>query len=217
MELFDLFGEGVECLSGFGSRLVVLKESWDEVQRQLLIGSLKQVLQYGKLLTAERQREAVDTASEHLREVLRGLYQAPAPLISCFKKLGQLDFIARDQALRVEAPEGAACVKASDRLVLGPKVSQAVHAPTELEFGNLSCIADTDLAEHALFVAQTLAVLLGSPHDLMKRQTKRVMRDGVDQVCVGFEILAVSFQLLLQTGKVIGVVGPEGGSLRNFL
>src|SRR5690606_8468012 len=96
VELFDLFGEGVECLSGFGSRLVVLKEFWDEVQRQLLIGSLKQVLQYGKLLTAERQREVVDTASEHLRELLRGLYQAPAPLISCFKKLGQLDFIARD-------------------------------------------------------------------------------------------------------------------------
>ena len=55
MELFDLFGEGLKCLSGFGSRLVVLKEPRNEVQRQLLIGSLKQFLEYGQLLTAELQ------------------------------------------------------------------------------------------------------------------------------------------------------------------
>ena len=51
----------------------------------------------------------------------------------------------------------------------------------------------------------------------MQRQTKRVVRDGIDQVCVGFEILAVSLQLLLQTGKIIGVIGPEGGALGYFL
>ena len=80
----------------------------------------------------------------------------------------------------------------------------------------MSCIADVDLAEHALFVAQTLAVFLSSPHDLMQRQAKLVVSDGVDQVCVGFEIVTMSFQLLLQTGKIIRMVGPEGGSLGNF-
>jgi len=55
VELFDLFGECVKCLSGFGPCLVIFKKSWDEVQRQLLIGRLKQVFQYGQLFTAERQ------------------------------------------------------------------------------------------------------------------------------------------------------------------
>ena len=65
----------------------------------------------------------MNAASEHLRVVLRSIYQGRTPLISCFKKLGEFDFIAGDEALRVEAPEGATCIKASDRLVLGAKVT----------------------------------------------------------------------------------------------
>ena len=55
VELLDLFGEGLKCLSGFGSCLVVLKESRDKMQRQLLIGRLKEFLEYDQLLTAELQ------------------------------------------------------------------------------------------------------------------------------------------------------------------
>ena len=70
VEAIDLFCEGVECLSGLGSCLVVFEKFRDEVQRQLLIGSLQQVIQTGQLFTAECRAEAVDTAFERLREML---------------------------------------------------------------------------------------------------------------------------------------------------
>lgn len=47
-------------------------------------------------------------------------------------------------------------------------------------------VTDVDLAQHAFFVAEALAVLFCTPHDLMERQSERVMSDGVDQVCIGF-------------------------------